>query len=201
MVSKHELSESLSEVLDDAVAVLLPNVNLSDPAPSLSSAFDMARSAMAMTFCARIALRIAKRTKLLSHFEDIASLLQGLPRWRASSPKAHMLYAFLQLLRVLERYDQATPGSVAGTVVADILDPLKTKAGELFGQATLGNTSFAELRLLQNDSAILDILEPALFDPRFFNTSWQSDIRGHVTRCATLGAPRGSTSRPARLVW
>ena len=99
-VSKHELSEPLSEVLDSAVVALLPTVNFSDPARSLRPTFGAVHGANAMTFWARFAMRIAKCTKLLSRFEDVASLLKSLPGWRASSskPKEHMLCAFLQLL-------------------------------------------------------------------------------------------------------
>ena len=142
---------------------------------------------MAMTFWARVAMRIAKCTKLLSHFKDAASLLKSLPGWRATSskPKEHMLYAFLQLIATLERYNQASQGDAASSVMTKILEPLRKQATELFSPKTLGSTSSAELLQLQMQSATLDIIERELFNQRLYRLSWQSDIREHLHRRAS----------------
>lgn len=204
-VSKHELTESLSEVLDNAVVALLPSVSFSDPALSLRSAFAEALShgSMAITFWAGFAKRIEKKSKMLSHFEDMASLLKNLPNWRASSPspKEHMLYAFLQLLTALERCNQMSLSGITGSVVTEILEPLRKKADKLLSQNTLGSTSYAELLQLRKQSVTLDIIESMLFNQHLYNPSWQHDIFGHLARCAckTHVYTHGSTRPQIRL--
>ena len=178
------MTDPLSEVFEAVVVTLLPNANFSGPAPLLLQALHGADGAMAMTFWARFATRVAKRTKLLSHFENVASLLKSLPGWRAASsvrPNEHMLYAFLQVLQTLER--NASRNDASDSVVKDILEPLRKKAEELFSEKMLGSTSCAQLLQLREQSATLDTIEPGVFNPRFAS-SWQPDISQHLTRCA-----------------
>ena len=187
------MSESLSDVVNIAVAALLPKPDFSELAPGLRSCVEEADrvglSPIALVFWERFAMRVAKRTKLLSHFENVTSLLKSLPGWRAASsarPSEHMLYAFLQVLQTLER--NASRNNASDSAVKDILEPLRKKAEELFSEKMLGSTSFAQLLQLREQSATLDPIEFGLFNQRFAS-SWQPDINQHLTRCAAAMHP------------
>ena len=182
-MSKHEMNDSLSRLMDTVLAALLPSVRFSDPAPELVNAFHLstrAQTPIAMSFWARFAMRCEKRTKLLKQTSDMPSMLKSLPGWQVARPDAHMLFAFLRLLKILERYNEHhSDHDETSAVVKELLQPLKTQLKELFSDESISKISYAEVEQLKQEFTLLKTFEEELFPAPH---QWIPRIKTHSER-------------------
>eukprot|EP00966_Prymnesium_polylepis_P197451 4575564-Prymnesium_polylepis.1 len=176
-LSKHEASDSLSRLLKIAVDALLPNVRFSDQAPGLQTAFTRASSPMAVAFWIRLILRCAKRTKMLSHFDELDSLVAVLPGWHVAQPKQHMLFAFLSLLDALSRRQHTEAG-----VIIDTFTQLQKKSTSLFSDASVGNASMHTVQTLSASMSTLNMIETVLFPPLKVSPTWEPIVAAHQSK-------------------
>ena len=184
---KSEMSDSLSVLLNTAVGALLPEVRLSSPAPGLSNAFTLVRPVpTSLAFWSRFATRCAKRTKILSLFTDVPSLVKNLSSFSppcASSQDGHMLHSILELLLMLE--DRGRAHDEAMAAIESFLQPLRRQLEQLFGDETFANASCADLKALNSMLSPLTIIESMLFKEHLYGKPrLPLLLETHVTRWA-----------------
>ena len=159
------MSDSLSALLNTAVGVLLPEVRLAAPVPGLSQAFKVTRpTPTSLAFWARFATRCAKRTKFVSLFTDLPSLVKSLPNLSAPQQKGYMLRTYLELLLMLE--DRGQSHEEATAVVNEVLQPLRKQLEQLLSEATFGKASCADLHQISGTLSTLTGVESMLFEAR-----------------------------------
>ena len=92
-------NEAVRSATEKLVVSLLPNVRLADPAAGLSTVWRHATSLPSYNFLVRLCTRCATRSKLLTSFDSLDSLLDALDEWRLVNPQASLLAAWIDLTR------------------------------------------------------------------------------------------------------
>jgi len=149
-------SEAVRSATEKLVVSLLPNVKLADPAAGLSDVWRHATSSPSKSFLVRLCTRCATRSKLLTSFESLDSLLEALDEWRLVDPQASLLAAWIDLTRKLV----AEPSSdEARALQSDYLRPLLRKCEDMFSADAIDRTRVELLRRCNGHRPALEYLE------------------------------------------
>lgn len=183
-LSQHgTLTTSLSAAVDVAINALIGKESHIGRAPGLLAAVSRAQTSMAVTFWARWAVRTGRRTKALSHFSSIASLLAVLPSWSAGNPKQGFFCEYLRCLTALARKSSIREKDEAtGLAMEELTEALRASARDLLRPQALGDTSHAHLLQLRHRLDTLKAIESALYGVPVGGSVWEAGIVDHLKK-------------------